>query len=72
MPEGVRFAHLRHFENFEWEKKYVEGVRKLIRRYDVYSFFQCFPYIPGAKYEKNSTMSEMGYLFMGKVYSNGW
>ena len=72
MPEGVRFANLRRFENFEWEQKYVEGVQKLIHRYDVYSFFQCFPYIPGARYGKNSTMSEMGYLLMGKVYSNGW
>ena len=29
---------------------YVAAVRKLLRRYDVYSLFRCFPYIRDAGY----------------------
>jgi len=44
-PEDVRMALLHQFEGCSWLLTYVAAVRKLLCRYDVYSFFRCFPYI---------------------------
>jgi len=49
-PEGVHFAHLCRFEGSQWLRTYIAGMRKLIRRYDAYSLYRCFPSIPGAGY----------------------
>ena len=49
-PEGVRMALLRRFEGCSWLLTYVAAVRKLLCRYDVYSFSRCFPYIRDAGY----------------------
>ena len=48
--EGVRMALLHQFEGYSWLLTYVTAVRKLLRRYDVYSLFQCFSYIRDAGY----------------------
>ena len=45
-------ALLRRFEGRSWLKKYVAEARKLVRRYDVYSLFRCFPRIRGAGYDE--------------------
>ena len=50
--ETVRFAHLHRFEKSQWERTYITGIRKLIRRYDAYSFFRCFPSILGTGYSE--------------------
>ena len=41
---------LRRFEGGSWLLTYVTAVRKLLRWYDVYSLFRCFPYIRDAGY----------------------
>ena len=51
-PQDVRMALLRRFEGRSWLKTYVAEARKLVRRYDVYSLFRCFPCIRGAGYEE--------------------
>ena len=51
-PEGVCFAHLRCFENSQWEGKYVTGVQRLVEHQDSCSLFRCFPHIPGTLYGK--------------------
>ena len=43
-------ALLHRFEGCSWLLTYVAAVRKLLCRYDVYSLFQCFPYIRDAGY----------------------
>jgi len=43
-------ALLRRFEGCSWLLTYVAAVRKLLRRYDVYRLFRCFPYIHDAGY----------------------
>ena len=43
---------LRRFEGCSWQKTYVTEARKLVRRYDVYSLFRCFPHIRGAGYDE--------------------
>ena len=52
LPEGVRMALLRRFEGCSWQKTYVAEARKLVRRYDVYSLFRCFPHIRDAGYDE--------------------
>jgi len=49
-PEGVQIAHLCRFEGSSWERIYVDGVRKLQCRHDVYNLYRCFPYIQVAGY----------------------
>ena len=51
-PEGVRMALLRRFEGCSWSQTYVAAVRKLLCRHDVYSLFQCFPYIRDVGYDE--------------------
>jgi len=43
-------ALLRRFEGCSWLLTYVAALRKLLRRYDVYSLFCYFPYIRDAGY----------------------
>ena len=45
-------ALLRRFEGCSWQKTYVAEARKLVRRYDVYSLFHCFPRIRDAGYDE--------------------
>jgi len=49
-PEGVRFTHLRRFEGSQWLRTYIIGVQKLVRRYDAYILYSCFPSILGVGY----------------------
>ena len=49
-PKSSRFAHLHHFENSQWEVKYLVGVHRLFECHDLYSLFQCLPHIPGTQY----------------------
>jgi len=50
-PKGVRFAHLCHFKKSQWLQTYIARARKLIRHYNAYSPFRCFPSIPGAGHD---------------------
>ena len=49
-PEGVRTVHLHRFEGSSWSWIYVAAVHKLLCCHDVYSLFQCFPYIRDTGY----------------------
>ena len=59
-PQGVRTALLHRFEECSWLKTYVAEVRKLVRRYDAYSLFRCFPRIRGAGYDEEFRDAESG------------
>jgi len=59
-PQGVRTALLRRFEECSWLKTYVAEVRKLVRRYDAYNLFCCFPRIRGARCDEEFWDAEEG------------
>ena len=71
-PEGIRFAHLRRFENSQWERKYVSRVRRLIHHYDVYSLIWCFPHISGAGYGEEFHDVIDGHSSLGQGILNCW
>jgi len=59
-PQGVQTALLRRFEGCLWQKTYVAEARKLVRRYDAYSLFRCFPRLRGAGYNEEFHDVESG------------
>ena len=71
-PEGVRTALLRRFERCSWLKTYVAAVRKLLCRYDVYSFFRCFPYIRDAGYGEEFKDVGEGQTSLSGEFLSGW
>ena len=48
--ESVHFAHLCLLEGSQWLWTYIAGMQKLVRHYDAYRLYMCFPSIPGARY----------------------
>jgi len=60
-PEDIHFAHLNHFENSQWERKYVARVQRLVHCYDTCSLFRCFPHIPSAGYNEEFRDEEDGH-----------
>jgi len=59
-PQGVRTALLRRFEGCSWQKIYVAEARKLVRRYDAYSLFRCFPRMRDAGFNEEFHDAESG------------
>jgi len=59
-PQDVHTALLRRFEGCSWQKIYVAEARKLVRRYDAYSLFRCFPRMRDAGYNGEFHDAESG------------
>ena len=59
-------ALLRRLEGCSWLKTYVAEVRKLVRRYDAYNLFRCFPRIRGARCYEEFRDAESGWSPMSR------
>ena len=71
-PEVVRMALLRRSEGCSSLLNYVAAVRKLLRRYDVYSLFRYFPYIRDAGYGEEFKDVGDGQTLLSRGSLNGW